>query len=1305
MSERPEKLFGALLTMIIQSSKIHASELSRKLGVKECTVNKWMRSVHLPRNKMLLTQLDSEKNIQEITIKPLTEIIKVIIELINETSDIEIEKNVINTIKAVYDGIRDKRFSDTFKSEILKLNNLNEIVDKSLKKAYRDNISFKRPILDDNILNKYNKTSIEKNNLTPMDDSIREILYNQSLKNIESKLYEISNSILPYVTYENHEAFDDLDNDVKSEYTKENYLINTIKEIQNSSYWHSVIIGEGGMGKTTMLLKLWNTMLKNFSNESIPIYIELNKYNIPDYKKNFIIRTIFEDYMLKPRPTGEDENKLFEFLRSPRLYNDGSIKPQIILLLDGYNEITRDKRKFILELQKIKSQLHGIQIIISSRYDLRENLSWNKFNRLNLQNLTENQIRDYLEEKCNYTGLNERLLKILSNPMMLSIFAFSCNLIEPHKNNPYFNWKNDVESPGEILWDYIEAQHSNLIAKSPENNELLYYYNFILKQILPNIGYYMEENKTFNLPENEFEDIIINTFKSINSKDFFNVFKKYRHCRTLLMASLEDKFKSYEEINKILINELGLIKIDENKYRFSHSHFKDFFTSLHILNNIHFNLAKNTISPLFKKQLSKEVLKFIGEIEGLHYNNFESDLAPCKIKKVFNLLKYDFNDNGYALWNIIEILKFSRNNYLAGIDFSNLNLDNVSLHKIVFSDLVKNKFSKFNNTNLRDTNIIYQGHSNYISSLIYFDGKIVSGSWDNTIKIWDSKTYHLINTLKDHTDLVTNVIFAEEKIISASWDGTIIVWDKDTYNCLYKTTDKISPIYSLKYGDGKIFSGSKDNVIRIWDIDSLDFLGELRGHTKAISSLAFGEGKLFSGSYDTTIRIWDIKNLVCTKILKGHINAVSCLLYDIGKIFSGSSDKSIKIWDTKTFKCEKTLIGHSDTVYCLIYTKNKLFSGSADKTIKVWNIDNGEIMRSLNIHTSSIYCLIYASGKLISGSGDSTINIWEFNTYELKKTIEGDSDFVSCVFFSTKNLLSSSGNKVIKIWNKNSKGNYVDIKTLEGHNASVEVVISSEDKIISGSMDGDIRIWDSINFKCVKRLEGHLFPVTTLDYFDGKIISGSWDNTIKIWDIESGNCLYTITGHSASVESVFYSNNMIFSGSGDRKLKVWDFKTYDLIKTFKGHHSSVSCILVKDNKVISGSWDNNIKIWDFISGKCIHTIEAHNSSIFCLTLTDTAIISGSLDSTVKVWDIHTYEHIVTLNGHSSGINSVANKNNVLVSGDLDNTIKVWDLDTYKCIDTFINVKQLFIDGCEFKNLKTKLNNYCRDVLTINNALL
>ena len=102
-------------------------------------------------------------------------------------------------------------------------------------------------------------------------------------------------------------------------------------------------------------------------------------------------------------------------------------------------------------------------------------------------------------------------------------------------------------------------------------------------------------------------------------------------------------------------------------------------------------------------------------------------------------------------------------------------------------------------------------HSDYINSVAFSpDGtKIVSGSWDMTIKVWDSGalralkspllgqnrpllaclagTMELLSEKKDaHSLYVTSVAFSPDgtKIVSGSWDMTIKVWDSGALRAL-----------------------------------------------------------------------------------------------------------------------------------------------------------------------------------------------------------------------------------------------------------------------------------------------------------------------------------------------------------------------------------------------------------------------------------------------------------------------------------------------------------------------------------------
>ena len=60
--------------------------------------------------------------------------------------------------------------------------------------------------------------------------------------------------------------------------------------------------------------------------------------------------------------------------------------------------------------------------------------------------------------------------------------------------------------------------------------------------------------------------------------------------------------------------------------------------------------------------------------------------------------------------------------------------------------------------------------------------RIVTGSWDQTAKVWDARTGTPLLDLKGHTGFVMSVSFSPDgtRIVTGSYDGTAKVWDART---------------------------------------------------------------------------------------------------------------------------------------------------------------------------------------------------------------------------------------------------------------------------------------------------------------------------------------------------------------------------------------------------------------------------------------------------------------------------------------------------------------------------------------------
>jgi WD40 repeat protein len=74
-----------------------------------------------------------------------------------------------------------------------------------------------------------------------------------------------------------------------------------------------------------------------------------------------------------------------------------------------------------------------------------------------------------------------------------------------------------------------------------------------------------------------------------------------------------------------------------------------------------------------------------------------------------------------------------------------------------------------------------QGHTRTVTSVAFSpDGsRIVSGSLDSSVRVWDARTGEHLRELQGHTDSIWSVAFSPDgnRIVSGSYDKSVRVWD------------------------------------------------------------------------------------------------------------------------------------------------------------------------------------------------------------------------------------------------------------------------------------------------------------------------------------------------------------------------------------------------------------------------------------------------------------------------------------------------------------------------------------------------
>jgi WD40 repeat protein len=230
-----------------------------------------------------------------------------------------------------------------------------------------------------------------------------------------------------------------------------------------------------------------------------------------------------------------------------------------------------------------------------------------------------------------------------------------------------------------------------------------------------------------------------------------------------------------------------------------------------------------------------------------------------------------------------------------------------------------------------------QSCSSTLSSLAVAEGRLFSGSYDGTIKVWDLNTLTEVGTLAGHTDGVLSLAVAEGRLYSGSYDKTIKVWDLNTLTEVGTLAGHTSSVAALAVAESKLYSGSTDKTIKVWDLNTLTEVGTLAGHTDGVLSLAVAEGRLFSGSYDKTIKVWDLNTLNEVGTLTGHTMGVDAFTVAVGCLYSRSSYNTIKVWDLSTMTAVGVFTGFTTYgVSALSVAEGRLYVGTYAKTIEMW---------------------------------------------------------------------------------------------------------------------------------------------------------------------------------------------------------------------------------------------------------------------------------------------------------------------------------------------------------------------------------
>ncbi|KAG0647754.1 Sulfur metabolite repression control B [Hyphodiscus hymeniophilus] len=355
-----------------------------------------------------------------------------------------------------------------------------------------------------------------------------------------------------------------------------------------------------------------------------------------------------------------------------------------------------------------------------------------------------------------------------------------------------------------------------------------------------------------------------------------------------------------------------------------------------------------------------------------------------------------------------------------------------------WKDVYKDRFKVGTNwKHGRYSTRVFRGHHNGVMCLQFDENILATGSYDNSIKIWDIETGECLRTLTGHTLGIRALQFDDTKLISGSLDKTLRVWNWRTGECISTYQGHTEGVIAVHFEGNILASGSIDRTVKIWNFsDKSTFC--LRGHKDWVNAVKVDSASrtVFSASDDCTVRLWDLDTRRTIRIFEGHVgqvqqvtlmppeyepdeadvedddgtssNASSSDLDDLTPHFTsdayaswpdsrprpprymltGALDSTIRLWDITTGRCLKTLFGHVEGVWALGADTLRVVSGAEDRMVKVWDARTGKYEKTFTGHEGPVTCLGLSDSRVVTGSEDCTVRVLSFKVDETSDCIQ-----------------------------------------------------------------------------------------------------------------------------------------------------------------------------------------------------------------------------------------------------------------------------------------------------------------------------
>ncbi len=485
------------------------------------------------------------------------------------------------------------------------------------------------------------------------------------------------------------------------------------------------------------------------------------------------------------------------------------------------------------------------------------------------------------------------------------------------------------------------------------------------------------------------------------------------------------------------------------------------------------------------------------------------------------------------------------------------------------------------------------GHQGRIASLAWSpsDGRyLISGSVDETVRLWDTKTGDLVRSFSDDIGAVKSVAFSSRGAYFLVNDSkSTKVFDFGKRCCVFTAARSTLPQFTPD-GKGLVCrmrlrsTGiGKLSFVR-WDIATRTKLGplpdgnqsgfRLKGHVsniydKTSGIVFFPDGKSFlvngQSHYISAGRIYMDGETRNTRYM-GQTGPIAAASFTTNppQLVLGTGSVHFDWWMSFVWNLQEG----RESLRRSISAKNRSWIGSKLRddipvwpvgtsndgelavsgiAPEVWRISDGELQTRLK-SPGTICCAFSPEGDyVLTGDVDGVARLWKDGEFISKFTGHKASFPINAIAFSSdgKLILTGSSDTTARLWQRDTAR---ELHRFEGHQSSLTAVAFAFDdqKVVTGDTDGSVRLWDAGNDGAmIRRYIGHSGRITSAAVAtDGRLLTASADKTARLWNLETGEEIRRsrMVGHSDAVLCAAFSpsGSHVITGGFDGTARLWN---------------------------------------------------------------------------------------------------------------------------------------------------------------------